>query len=198
MPTRLAQPCKHPRCAALAAPGGRWCVAHAPAERAEIAATRARLDSHRGSAASRGYGARWAKVTSAMRARYPLSSGYLARTALWTANLARQLHTLREAAAMLAQYDTFFFPAGAGARFLADFPIYTFHPSPRPEPAEVTDHILPHRGDATLMWAEWNLQTLSKRQHDTKTAREDGGFRGAHSHPSPMTDHPSPITGGVP
>jgi 5-methylcytosine-specific restriction protein A len=43
-------------------------------------------------------------------------------------------------------------------------------------PAAVTDHIVPHRGDAQLFWDESNHQSLCKRCHDRKTAREDGGF----------------------
>lgn len=46
----------------------------------------------------------------------------------------------------------------------------------RVEPAEVVDHIVPHRGDISLFWDEDNWQALSKRCHDIKTAREDGGF----------------------
>ena len=46
-------------------------------------------------------------------------------------------------------------------------------------PAAVVDHITPHRGDQTLFWDESNWQPLCKRCHDTKTAREDGGFGNA-------------------
>jgi len=46
-------------------------------------------------------------------------------------------------------------------------------------PASVVDHIVPHRGDSALFWAETNWQPLCKRCHDRKTATEDGGFRGA-------------------
>jgi 5-methylcytosine-specific restriction protein A len=39
-------------------------------------------------------------------------------------------------------------------------------------PADVVDHIQPHRGDQTLMW-EWNnLQPMCKPCHDRKTAHE--------------------------
>lgn len=51
-------------------------------------------------------------------------------------------------------------------------------------PGAVTDHIVPPKGDEALFWDESNHQTLCKRHHDSKTAREDGGFgnkkRGAH------------------
>lgn len=47
-------------------------------------------------------------------------------------------------------------------------------------PAEVTDHIVPHKGDMTLFWDPKNWQGLTKADHDRKTAMEDGGFgRGA-------------------
>lgn len=42
--------------------------------------------------------------------------------------------------------------------------------------AEVVDHIKPHKGDPALFWDEGNWQSLTKRHHDQKTAREDGGF----------------------
>jgi 5-methylcytosine-specific restriction protein A len=37
------------------------------------------------------------------------------------------------------------------------------HPAPN---SPVVDHILPHRGDEALFWAESNLQTVSKTYHD--------------------------------
>jgi 5-methylcytosine-specific restriction enzyme A len=43
-------------------------------------------------------------------------------------------------------------------------------------PAEVVDHIVPHRGDPVLFWSITNLQGLRKVDHDRKTATEDGGF----------------------
>jgi 5-methylcytosine-specific restriction enzyme A len=46
-------------------------------------------------------------------------------------------------------------------------------------PATVVDHRVPHRGDMTLFWDSTNWQALSKRCHDRKTAREDGGFGNA-------------------
>ena len=39
--------------------------------------------------------------------------------------------------------------------------------------AEVTDHIIPHRGDPKLFWNESNWQPLCKRCHDIKTLTED-------------------------
>ena len=46
----------------------------------------------------------------------------------------------------------------------------------RIQPAEVVDHIRPHRGNRALFWDPANHQGLCKRCHDTKTATEDGGF----------------------
>ncbi|MFG7051636.1 HNH endonuclease [Burkholderia pseudomallei] len=43
-------------------------------------------------------------------------------------------------------------------------------------PAQVVDHIIPHRGDMQLFWDQSNWQAMSKRCHDRKTARENGGF----------------------
>ncbi len=42
--------------------------------------------------------------------------------------------------------------------------------------ATVVDHIIPHKGDKKLFWNRKNWQSLCKRHHDIKTAREDGGF----------------------
>ncbi len=39
--------------------------------------------------------------------------------------------------------------------------------------ATVVDHIIPHRGDAALMWDEANWQALCKPCHDKKTGLED-------------------------
>jgi len=44
--------------------------------------------------------------------------------------------------------------------------------------AEATDvdHMMPHRGDPGLMYANENVQSLCHECHSRKTAREDGGF----------------------
>lgn len=211
---QILRSCRRPGCRAYAAAGGSYCAAHQPAARAEEAASRAQLDATRGSAHARGYDGKWAALSRALRTRYPLSSGYLTRSAYWHPAGAAQFHALREQAAHLgrsleffrlvaaawspesSEFSTFpishpstFPPSGLAlgaqlaslrAALLELPPLYHFHPSPHVEPAEVTDHILPHHGDPGLFWAEWNLQTLSKRQHDEKTATYDGGFRGAH------------------
>lgn len=191
MPYAPARPCKHPRCAALAQPGSAWCTVHQPVARAEVTATRQALDTQRGSAHSRGYDSKWAGISRHMRALFPVSLGYLVPTTFWSPNLAHQFHTLRMHEQAAGAFVRFMLPDGPGLCFLKEFPIYAWHPSPRAEPSEVTDHIAAHRGDQTLFWAEWNLQPLSKRQHDTKTATEDGGFRGT-GHPS----RPSPFSHG--
>lgn len=38
--------------------------------------------------------------------------------------------------------------------------------------AEVVDHIKPHKGNLELFWNASNLQSLCKRCHDAKSARE--------------------------
>jgi len=38
-------------------------------------------------------------------------------------------------------------------------------------PAQVVDHIVPHRGDMRLFWDESNWQSLCKPCHDRKTGR---------------------------
>jgi 5-methylcytosine-specific restriction protein A len=38
--------------------------------------------------------------------------------------------------------------------------------------ATTVDHVVPHRGDQKLFWAEGNWQGLCKPCHDAKTARE--------------------------
>lgn len=63
--------------------------------------------------------------------------------------------------------------------FLAEHPLCQCEEcqkSGHPLPANVVDHIIPHRGDPELFWDQNNWQALNKRCHDRKTAREDGGF----------------------
>jgi 5-methylcytosine-specific restriction enzyme A len=43
-------------------------------------------------------------------------------------------------------------------------------------PATVVDHKTPHNGDAALLYDWSNLQAMTKRCHDRKTAAHDGGF----------------------
>jgi 5-methylcytosine-specific restriction protein A len=46
----------------------------------------------------------------------------------------------------------------------------------RINPATVVDHIEPHKGDMVKFWDETNHQGLCTPCHNSKTAREDGGF----------------------
>jgi 5-methylcytosine-specific restriction endonuclease McrA len=185
MPPDPSRPCKRPGCPGFTTGGTRYCAAHQPLARAEIAATRAHLDARRGTAHARGYDGRWSDLSRQLRTRYPFSCGYLTRTAFWTPAHAMEFHALREWHVSRGRYLEFMRQVAADWSLHPQLSTlnscYHFHPSPQPEPVEVTDHIIPHRGEPALFWAEWNLQTLSKRQHDTKTATEDGGFRGAPS-----------------
>ena len=47
----------------------------------------------------------------------------------------------------------------------------------RRTPAEVVDHVIPHRGDWSLFVDETNLQSLCKYHHDQKTALEQARDR---------------------
>ncbi len=42
--------------------------------------------------------------------------------------------------------------------------------------AAVVDHVVPHKGNASLFWDETNWQALCEHHHAVKTAAEDGGF----------------------
>lgn len=52
-------------------------------------------------------------------------------------------------------------------------------------PAQVVDHIEPHRGDEKLFWDETNWQALCKRCHDRKTALETMAATGIPRVPRP-------------
>lgn len=43
-------------------------------------------------------------------------------------------------------------------------------------PANVVDHIVPHKGDMKLFWDTRNHQAMNKMCHDRKTYESDGGF----------------------
>lgn len=65
----------------------------------------------------------------------------------------------------------------ARTRFLRDHPLCAHClDDGRTETATEVDHKVPHCGDDALMWDESNWQSLCKRCHSRKTAREDGGF----------------------
>lgn len=62
-------------------------------------------------------------------------------------------------------------------RFLMENPLCVQCESERfVRAAQVTDHIIPHKGNMELFWNQDNWQPLCKRHHDIKTVREDGGF----------------------
>jgi len=66
------------------------------------------------------------------------------------------------------------------ARFLKEHPLCAICLSEsRITAANIVDHIKPHKGNKELFWDASNYQSLCKPCHDTKTAREDGGFRNA-------------------
>jgi 5-methylcytosine-specific restriction protein A len=48
-------------------------------------------------------------------------------------------------------------------------------------PAEIVDHVVPHKGNQSLFWDPSNWQAMNKRCHDRKTATQDGGFGRAHT-----------------
>ncbi len=45
----------------------------------------------------------------------------------------------------------------------------------RTTPAEVVDHVIPHKGDPDLFWDQENWQALCKRHHDAAKQMEDKG-----------------------
>lgn len=69
----------------------------------------------------------------------------------------------------------------ARAAYLAQHPLCVMcERSGRITPADVVDHVVPHRGDQTLFWATGNWQPLCRRCHDSvkqrieKSGREAG------------------------
>jgi 5-methylcytosine-specific restriction enzyme A len=181
MPTKPSNPCRHPRCASVAVAGRAWCAAHQPLAR--VAAQAADVD--RGSAAARGYGHKWRVQSLAFRGRHPVCGGYLVRGKAWTPELGKTYALVREVYAenrkpveFLGSVDRMHYCAlrkqGAGS-------VYELNRVECRAPAVLVDHIEPHRGNQGLFWSESNWQSLCKECHDTKTAKHDGGFRGARA-----------------
>lgn len=60
--------------------------------------------------------------------------------------------------------------------------------------AEVVDHKTPHKGDARLFWNTSNLQSMTKRCHDSmKQSQERGGIgfaRGSDINGMPLVEQP--------
>lgn len=119
MPSRPKKPCSYPGCPLLVESGERYCLKHKRE-------TNRQYDKQRGTAAQRGYDARWQKYRKWFLNHNPLC-----------------IECRKEG---------------------------------RLTPATVVDHIIPHKGDMELFWDTNNHQSLCKRCHDRKTAKEDGGF----------------------
>lgn len=64
----------------------------------------------------------------------------------------------------------------------------------RVQPANVVDHIQPHKGDENLFWDPGNHQSLCKKCHDRKTYSEDGGL-GREGGANPCTRNAGHRTG---
>ncbi len=185
------RPCKHPGCPALVAHGaGTYCAAHKRSVQQSAFSPQRLADHHRGSAASRGYDADWQRARFSFLARYPLCAGVLLPTEQWTVELAIELHHERERrrergellwlSALFAAISPRMTgencgqtPGGEHAATVSpQLSAFSFQPWDISRPAVVVDHIIPHKGDHLLMWAEWNWQPLTKRAHDRKTATE--------------------------
>ena len=71
-------------------------------------------------------------------------------------------------------------------RFLLDSPLCVMcEANGHTTPADVVDHIKPHRGDRALFWDATNWQALCKMHHDNDKARlEHGGRERARFDPS--------------
>ena len=64
----------------------------------------------------------------------------------------------------------------------------------RLRPAVVLDHIIPHRGDYDLFWAEWNWQGLCLACNDRKTALDHGRTRRESESKPPLLNSTSTAT----
>ena len=59
-------------------------------------------------------------------------------------------------------------------RFLQDNPLCAYcMEQGKIKPANVVDHIVPHKGDMDLFWDKANWQPLCKRCHDSVKQREE-------------------------
>lgn len=96
MPVARPRPCLHLGCAALVRGGG-YCERHAPAQQ-EAAREK---DRERGSAASRGYGHRWAKTSQGFLRNHPLCCACSAQGRVTAAEVTDHIvpHRLAEALA---------------------------------------------------------------------------------------------------
>lgn len=161
-------PCRSPGCSALLEQGaGGYCPTHR-----RPAPSRKVYDDHRGSSADRGYDGRWQKFRPTWLAIWPVCAGMLMPAPAWSMELAIAFHRLRVEARARGDLLTLREPQSDLRRWLRDNPIYAWHAWDVGEGGSIIDHITPHKGDPLLFWAEWNLQTATKRAHDKKTARE--------------------------
>lgn len=161
-------PCRSPGCSMLIPMGGgSYCPPHTRAPR-EVARE---ADRFRGTAHERGYDARWVRARGLFLQQYPVCMGVLIpNMTAWSRVDAVEFHRLREAdraEGMVMKLTS------ATLGFLEAHGIYRLEPWDQMQAATVVDHIIPHRGDQELFWAEWNWQPLTKRAHDRKTATED-------------------------
>ena len=63
----------------------------------------------------------------------------------------------------------------ASRRFLRENPLCVLcRQAGKMRASEVTDHIVPHKGDMAVFWDRTNWQALCRRCHSRKTAKEDG------------------------
>ena len=72
MPGKPARPCRWPRCPQLTNARSGYCEAH-------LKASRAQQDARRGTAAQRGYGARWQRASKVYLAEHPLCAMCLSK-----------------------------------------------------------------------------------------------------------------------
>ena len=70
MPSAPRKVCNKPGCGKLTT--GSFCEEHAAKRKAEVKAAAIRYDEERGTAASRGYGSRWARYSRSFRDEHPL------------------------------------------------------------------------------------------------------------------------------
>jgi 5-methylcytosine-specific restriction endonuclease McrA len=65
----------------------------------------------------------------------------------------------------------------------------------RKNPATLTDHKIPHRGNLQLFWDEKNFQGLCRPCHSVKTSAEDGGWGNPQSDLPPLRDYGQGVRG---
>ena len=157
MPNAAPKPCNHPGCGKLTTLGAR-CELH------KKQAAR-KYDDQRESSTKRGYGYKWQLASKGFLKTHPLCECLNCKPLIERERAALGFGDSHDESIALAQF--------------------------RPEfKSEVVDHITPHKlsdanasGNAELiararllMWGKTNWQAMTKHCHDSKTARENGGF----------------------